>query len=260
MKVSFVIPTRNQAGFIRRCIASCLEQGLPDAEILVIDGQSTDGTQDILASYGESIRWTSERDSGQAEAVNKGIARASGEIIAWINSDDMYAGKDVLRTVVAAFQEDPVIDVVFGDALVVDAGGKPIRPFRNRPFKRPNDLLISPHGPSQPATFFRRDIFLAIGGLRQDLHYALDYDLFLRMFAAARAKRYLPQPLAYMTFHPSAKSIRGLLQQVQELTHLKYDRLAHAHLGVVDHIRLRLGIAELFVYWALVELGIRRAV
>src|SRR6266496_688798 len=102
MRVSFVIPTRNQARFIRRCIDRCLEQGIDDSEIIVVDGLSSDGTQDILASYGERVRWTSEADAGQSDAINKGIARASGEIVAWINSDDYYADAQAVRAVVAA--------------------------------------------------------------------------------------------------------------------------------------------------------------
>src|SRR5580704_13650255 len=84
--VSFVIPTRNQARFIRRCIDECLAQDIAGAEILVIDGASTDGTQEILASYGDRLRFISERDRGQSDAINKGIRQARGEIIAWINS------------------------------------------------------------------------------------------------------------------------------------------------------------------------------
>jgi glycosyltransferase involved in cell wall biosynthesis len=259
VKVSFVIPTRNQAPFLRRCIDGCLAQGVAGAEILVVDGLSTDGTAEILASYGDRIHWTSERDSGQAEAVNKGVARARGEIIAWINSDDCYDGPGGLKAVLEAFEADPRLDVVYGDALVVDERGAPIRPYRNRPFARASELLVSPVGPSQPATFFRRELFLRIGGLREELHWALDYDLFLRMFAAARATRYLRRTLAWTTFHPGAKSIRGMLPQIREVARLKREHRARIALGLVERARLWWGIGELYAYWAVVKLGLRRA-
>jgi glycosyltransferase involved in cell wall biosynthesis len=257
MKVSFVIPTRNQAAFIQRCLDSCLAQALPEAEILVVDGVSTDGTQALLERHGDRIRWTSEPDSGQAQAVNKGVARASGDLIAWINSDDCYEDAQVLRTVVAAFEADPQLDVLYGDALAVDARGEVIRPYRSRAFRRPADLLVSPIGPAQPATFFRRELFQRIGGLREHLHWALDYDLFLRMFAAARKTRYLPRVLARTTFHADAKSIRGMLRQIREVAALKREHRKRFHLRRFDRARLWSGVAELYLYWAAVKLGLK---
>lgn len=259
MRVSFVIPTRNQQGFLRRCIDSCLEQRVEDSEVLVMDGLSTDGSQDILASYGERIRWTSERDSGQAEAVNKGVEQARGELIAWINSDDCYDAPDVLPAVAAEFEADPSLDLVYGNAVVVDSAGEVIRPYRNRAFMSAVDLLISPTGPSQPATFFRRELFQRIGGLREDLHWALDYELFLRMFRAARTTRYLPRTLARTTFHAGAKSIRGMRTQIHEVARIKRDQAAASHVGMIDRMRIEGGIATLYAYWAAVRLGLRRA-
>lgn len=259
MKVSFIIPTRNQAPYLRRCLDSCLAQGLPDAEVLVVDGLSTDGSQAILASYGERIAWTSQADSGQAQAVNRGVARARGDIIAWINSDDCYHGPEVLRTVVAAFQDDPRLEIVYGDAIIVDELGSPLRSYRNRAFARPGELLVSPIGPAQPAAFFRRELFQRVGGLREELHWALDYDLFLRLFSEARATRYLPQTLARTTFHAGAKSIRGMLPQIREVVRLKREHGARLDLGPLERARLWWGVGGLYLYWAAVKLGLRRA-
>src|SRR5262245_15882129 len=114
MKVSFVIPTRNQARFIRKCIDSCLAQRLADFEVVVVDGLSTDGTQEVLRSYGEKVRWISEKDSGQSDALNKSVKMARGEIIAWINSDDYYASDRALQQVVARFERSPAVDIVYG--------------------------------------------------------------------------------------------------------------------------------------------------
>lgn len=259
MQLSYVIPTRNQARFIRRCIDGCLAQGIADAEILVVDGMSTDGTQEVLRSYGDRIRWSSEPDSGQAQAVNKGVARARGEVIAWVNSDDFYPGPTTLAQVLAAFASDPRVDVVYGRALIVDAAGRPIRPHRARELRRMADLLVAPTGPAmQPAIFFRRALYQDVGGLREDLHYALDYDLWLRMFPRARGLRYLPAPLACATFHADAKSIAGVGAQVRELSSLKRRYRASFPLGLRDRLRLRLGLASLHLYAGAVKLGLRR--
>jgi glycosyltransferase involved in cell wall biosynthesis len=261
MRVSFVIPTRNQARFIRRCIDSCLAQSVRDSEILVVDGASSDGTPEILASYGDRIAWTSERDAGQADAVNKGVARARGEIIAWINSDDRYADASVLSTVLAAFEEDPRRDVVYGDAITVDERDRPLRPYRTRALSSPKDALLSPGSISmQPATFFRRELFAAIGGLRIDLHYALDYELWLRMFPRAREICYLRRTLACATYHTDAKSIAGMGRQIRETVAVKREYQEEFELGLGDRVRLEAGIASLYAYWAAVRLHLKRTV
>jgi GT2 family glycosyltransferase len=259
VRLSFVIPTRNQARFIRRCLDTCLEQGVDESEILVVDGMSTDGTQDVLRSYGDRIRWTSEPDEGQADAVNKGVARAAGEVIAWINSDDFYPRATTLRTVLAEFDADPRVDVVYGQALIVDGGGEVLRRHRSRELCSPADLLVAPTGPAmQPAIFFRRALFLEAGGLRKDLHYALDYDLWLRMFPRARGIRWVAEPLACARFHADAKSISGVREQVRELGALKKLHRPAYRLDSGDWVRLQLGMASLHLYALAVRLGLRR--
>lgn len=260
MRASFVIPTRNQARFVARCIESCLAQDIPDSEILVLDGASSDGTQAILASYGDRIQWTSEPDGGQGDAVNKGVARAKGTVIAWINSDDRYADASVLSDVLAAFEADPRRDVVYGDGLTVDSADRPLRPYRTRDIRCPLDVLLHPSSPVlQPATFFRRQLFLDVEGIRTDLHYALDYDLWLRMFPRARAIHYLRRPLAVATYHPGAKSVSGMLGQIRETVAVKRRHQAQFALGAADRLRLEAGIASLYAYWAAVRLHLKRA-
>jgi glycosyltransferase involved in cell wall biosynthesis len=259
VKVSFVVPTRNQARFVRRCVDSCLAQGISDSEILVVDGLSTDGTQEILASYGDRIRWTSEPDSGQSEAVNKGIARARGEVVAWINSDDYYADPGCVGAVLERFDRDADVDVVYGDALVVTAGGEPIRLYRNHAFASVRDVIVAPIGPPQPATFFRRRLFVEAGGLRADLHWALDYELWLRMFARARRIVRVERTLACMAFHPDAKSTYAMLPQIREAARAKRAAAARNGLGMLDRARIELGVAMNVAYWVAVRSGIRRA-
>lgn len=260
MRVSFVIPTRNQARFVRRCIESCLAQNAPDSEILVVDGASTDGTQQILASYGDRIQWTSEPDGGQGEAVNKGVARATGEVIAWINSDDRYADASVVSEVLAAFAADPRRDLIYGQGLTVDASDRPLRPYRTREIRAPEDVLLHPSSPVlQPATFFRRRLFLEVGGVRTDLQFALDYELWLRMFPRAHAIHHLPRPLAIATYHAGAKSVSGMLRQIRETVAVKRQHQRRFPLTAADRLRLEAGIASLYAYWVAVRLHLKRA-
>lgn len=260
MRVSFVIPTRNQARFIRRCIDSCLAQEIRDSEIVVVDGASSDGTQAILTSYGPRVSWTSEPDGGQADAVNKGVARCRGEVVAWINSDDFYSASDVLSMVLAAFAERATRDVVYGDALTVDEDERPLRPYGTRTASSAKDALLSPISPSmQPATFFRRSLFLDIGGLRADLHYALDYELWLRMFARAREILYLRRTLACATYHQDAKSVVNMGRQIRETVAVKREYQGRMKLGFTERVRLEAGIASLYLYRAVVRAGIKRA-
>jgi glycosyltransferase involved in cell wall biosynthesis len=259
MRLSFVIPTLNQGPFIRRCIDSCLAQGIADSEILVQDGGSTDGTREILRGYGDRVAWTSAPDRGQGDAVNKGVSRARGEVVAWINSDDYYPDPDCLSAVLAEFDRDAEVDIVYGDGVVVDVEGTVIRPYRNRPFASARDLIVEPVGLSQPASFFRRSTFLAVGGLRTDLYCALDYDLFIRLFQKARRVRRVPRTLACMTFHPDAKSTRAMLRQIREATRLKAEYARTNGLGVVDLGRLAIGVGKLYAYWLAVRTGMWRA-
>src|ERR1700733_14691878 len=144
MRLSFVIPTRNQARFIEQCIDGCIAQSIPDSEILVIDGASTDDTRAILARYGERIRWISEPDRGQSDAVNKGVRLANGELVAWINSDDYHASAHAIGQLLAAFDADPEVDIAYGDGVRVDVDGARLGPYRARPIQRVADIVTHP--------------------------------------------------------------------------------------------------------------------
>lgn len=261
VKVSFVLPTRNRASFIRKCLDSCLAQRLDEPEVIVVDGLSTDGTQNILRGYGDLLRWVSERDAGQSDAVNKGVGLASGTLIAWINSDDYYPHERVLPRVVEVFEAEPSVDLVYGDGLMVDVGGEPIRPFRGRPFTSAQQLLVCPSSPFlQPAVFFRKSLFRDVGGLALDLHYAMDYDLWIRMWERARSVRYVPATLACGTYHPEAKSIHDMRRQIRELVTLKLRHGRRLGLTPFEWARAAAGVLALYGYWAVTTLRLRRAV
>lgn len=222
-----MIPSLNQGDFLKRCIESCLQQTVSNREVLIQDGGSTDSTVEILKTYNHEIDWISETDDGQADAVNRCVGRAKGEIIAWINSDDYYFSADSLEKVCKIFWEQPDIDIVFGDAVMVDVNGIPNQLYSTASVIDPQGKLMeTPASPlSQPATFFRKSLFDKVGGLKTNLHWALDLDLWIRMFDQTSRWQRIDSVLASMTVHEDAKSIAGMGKQIRELTQIKLDYL-----------------------------------
>jgi glycosyltransferase involved in cell wall biosynthesis len=260
MRLSFVIPTRNQAQFIAQCIDGCLAQQIADSEIVVVDGASTDHTRDVLAGYGDRVRWVSEKDRGQSDAINKGVRMASGELVAWINSDDYYAASHVVQRLVDAFDADPRLDIAYGDGERVDVEGKPLGRYRSRSIARVAEIVTHPASfVLQPSLLFRRQLFLDVGGLDDALHYTMDYELWIRMFAAARATRYLPEVIARARYHTDAKSIAAMGKQIREAYEVKRRNARTLGLGPIDRARMYAGVASLGAYWLAVRLGLKRA-
>jgi len=261
MRLSFVIPTRNQARYIAACIDSCLQQNIPDAELIVADGASTDDTLAVLRAYGDRVSVVSEPDRGQSDAINKGIRRARGELIAWINSDDYYASPDAISTLLAAFDEDPRVDIAYGDGVRVDVEGKRLGAYRSRTLRGPAELVTHPASfVLQPSVLFRRELFLSVGGVDESLQYTMDYELWMRLFPAARATRYLPREIACARYHTNAKSISHMARQIREAYGVKLSAARRLEFGLVDHTRLHAGMASLWAYWLAVRTGLRRAV
>src|SRR5262249_22283686 len=154
-------------------------QDYPHIEHIVIDGASRDGTLEILASY-PGLRWTSEPDAGQTQAINRGFRAASGEILAWLNADDLLL-PDAISAVVETFQADPAAMLVYGDGDLIDASGRPLQPFR---FTEPFTLrrLIEVHDYIlQPAAFVRRPALEAVDFLDESLTWCMDWDLWIRI-------------------------------------------------------------------------------
>jgi glycosyltransferase involved in cell wall biosynthesis len=259
MRLSFVIPTRNQARFLRQCIDGCLAQRIADSEILVVDGASTDDTREVLESYGEAIRWVSERDSGQSDAINKGVRMARGEVIAWINSDDYYAAPDVIASLMKVLDAEPTCDIIYGDGVRVSVDGSELGPYRSRPIRRIAEIVTHPASfVLQPTLLFRRQLFLAVGGLDETLHYSMDYELWLRLFVAARSTRYVPVVIACARYHEDAKSIAAMGKQIREVARVKLAFANKVALGPVDRLRMYGGIASLGAYWLATRVGLKR--
>ncbi len=260
MLLSFVIPTRNQAPFIRECIDSCLAQNVADSEILVLDGASTDGTQDILAAYGDKIHWRSQKDRGQSDAINQGIRMAKGDLIAWINSDDYYTDARALPRILEAFAADPRLDIVYGDGMRVDIEGKPLGRYHAAPYVDPATLVACPLTfVLQPCLVFRRQLFLDVGGLDEKLHYTMDYDLWLRMFPEARAVKKLDAVIASARYHTDAKSVAAMGKQVREAFAVKREHAKRLGLGRRDRARMLVSVGKLTAYWLAVRSGLKNA-
>jgi len=176
MRLSVVIPSYNQAQFLRATLDSVLSQGRPDIEILVFDGDSSDDTVSILESYGEKIEWVSQKDGGQADAINQGLQRATGDILTYLNSDDVYL-PDALKSVTNHFEAHPECVALYGDAWHLHEDGSIMERYYTEGWSYPR--LLDVCYLCQPAVFWRREVMELFGVFDDTLHYAPDYDYWL---------------------------------------------------------------------------------
>jgi glycosyltransferase involved in cell wall biosynthesis len=169
-----------------------------------VDGASSDGSVEIIKKYADHLAWwVSEPDKGQAEAINKGLQRAHGEIVAWLNSDDLYMPGSVARAV-AAFSTHPEAGLVYGDALSIDETGSPFNVMKQGNW-RLEDLLAF-RILTQPAVFMRRSVLEQAGYLDWSYHMLLDHQLWIRMAHLSKMV-YVPHILAGARFHAEAKNV-----------------------------------------------------
>lgn len=212
-KVSIVTPSFNQAAFLEKTIRSVIEQDYPDLEYLVVDGASTDGSLEIIQKYAKNITWwVSEPDQGQADAINKGLQRTTGDIVAWLNSDDTYLPGTIAK-VVAFFDQHPDVGFVFGDLLAIDEHDEVINTMRYGDYILQD--LMTFHIIGQPSVFFRRETLQQAGFLDLDYQYLLDHQLWLRM-ASVTQIAYIPSVLAAARYHSAAKNVAAAEQFGEE--------------------------------------------
>lgn len=209
MKVSVVTPSFNQGEFIERTLQSVAMQRttLPanvELDHWVFDGGSTDNTCEILRQSSSAIHWVSEPDGGQTHAVNKGLKASDGEIIGWLNSDDIYY-PGAIASVISFFNTHPTIDVVYGMADHIDKADTPFEAYPSEPwnFERLKETCII----SQPALFFRRRVLAQCGFLDESLNYCMDYEFWLRLAKQGIQFAYLEKKLAGSRLYEETKTL-----------------------------------------------------
>ncbi|MBE7416066.1 MAG: glycosyltransferase [Deltaproteobacteria bacterium] len=208
-RITVITPSYNQGGFIGDTIESVLGQDYPDLEYLVIDGGSKDETLDVLKKYEGRLAWVSERDRGQSDAINKGIRKATGDIIAYLNSDDLYE-PGALKKAAQYFQANPERLWLTGRCGIIDANGRETRgcitAYKNFLLRRYGyNILLVTNFISQPATFIRREAFGELGLFDESQHRVMDYEFWLRL-----GRKYPPgfidDRLALFRVHPGSKT------------------------------------------------------
>lgn len=183
--ISIITPTLNQGHFIERTIRSVLAQEYPRLEFIVIDGGSTDGTIGILRKYAAKLRWISEPDTGQSDAINKGLRMATGDIVAYLNSDDLYE-PEALHRVARYFTDHPDIRWATGKCRIIDEQDREVRKaitlYKNLLLRWYSySLLLVTNPISQPATFWRRSVLAEVGSFSEREHLVMDYEFWLRI-------------------------------------------------------------------------------
>ena len=217
--VTVVTPSYNQADFLEQTMCSVLGQDYPAIEYLVIDGASTDESINVIEKYASSLHWwVSEPDDGQADAINKGLRKAKGEVVAWLNSDDLYL-PGAVSSAVEALLANPDLGLVYGDAITIDINGRPLNKLVFPQWKLED--LMAFRIICQPAVFMRREVLEKAGFLNETLHFMLDHQLWLRIAALAPIQ-HIPSMLAAARHHPSAKNV----SQAEQFSRETYDVLA----------------------------------
>lgn len=202
--VTIVTPSYNQGAFIEKTIVSVLNQSYNNIEYMVIDGCSNDDTLNILEKYKDKIKFVYERDNGQSDAINKGFRIASGEIVGWINSDDLLESNCV-ELIVNEFLENDNLGLVYGNYINIDKDGFKLNKIKNENISLYR-LLNVDSGLSQPGSFYRRSFVQQVGFLDENLKYVMDYELWIKLLKISSIK-YLDETLAYFRLHDQSKTV-----------------------------------------------------
>lgn len=217
--VTVVTPSLNQGRFLKECLASVAEQDYAAIEHIVIDGGSTDTTMHVLREAGHPrLKWTSEPDNGQSDAINKGWRMGTGEILAWLNADDSYL-PGAVTSAVAYLVEHPDVDIVYGDCEWVSEGVVRAFPHAMPAGFDPALLMYHDYIPSG-STFLRRRVLQSAGMLDATYHYVMDWDYWLRAAVSGCRFAYLNRPLSRFRIHSEAKTWSHHLARAREVARL----------------------------------------
>ena len=203
LRISVIVPSYNSGAYLRQALASALEQVPGSHEVIVQDGGSTDDTLEILRSFGERVTWVSAPDDGQSDALNKSLARATGDVVVWLNADDILLPGS-LAAAAHAFESDPDLAFAYGDFDIIGSSGEVLRSYQSSPFSW---MRIFARGCYifSGSLFVRRQALLAVGGLDPTLRACMDFDLMLRLDAAGRSK-HLGRTIGQLRMHGTNKS------------------------------------------------------
>lgn len=219
-RISVIMPSFNQAAYLEEAICSVLDQHYPSLELMVLDGGSTDDSWRIIERYSDQLAYSySKRDEGQTDALIQGFKRASGDLMGWVNSDDVLL-PGALRKVGRAFLSHPQGSIIGGDYVLIDQEGYIIRckrhPAQSAWFGRHGMFVIN-----QPGSFFTRQSYEAIEGLHVDLHYVMDNDLYIRMMVNGSLYVHVNAWLSGFRKHPASKTVSQKAMAHRELERVR---------------------------------------
>jgi glycosyltransferase involved in cell wall biosynthesis len=263
--VTVVTPSFNQARFIRATIESVLSQDYPNIEYIIIDGGSTDGTSGVVAPFSDRLTFISEKDLGQADAINKGLRMGRGSIVAYLNSDDVFL-PGAVSAAVAELAANPELGAVYGEGYRIDADGNVIARFEVTESYNLWKLVNVSDYILQQTVFWQRSVFDSIGFFDLDLHYGLDWEILMRT-GKRYVMGYIPQFMGCLREYPEAKTSAGGAQRFKEIarilrTHSSY-RYPPAYviygLDTYEKIVCR-RIAVMFRWWPRLAHKLQRAV
>lgn len=233
-KISIVTPSYNQADFLEETIRSVLLQEYPNLEYIIIDGGSTDGSVEIIQKYSPWLTWwESEPDGGQSQAINKGFKRSTGEIMAWINSDDRYAS-GALFSVAKKFQQTKPLWVA-GLVDKIDSHGKVFQPGKRQEEKLENWYVGALY--LQPGIFWRRELWQRSGEIDESLQYSFDYDLLMRFVQQQPFAAWIEAHLADFREHSASKTCKEALKFMPERQML-YKRYPPRDINLAGRFRI----------------------